>query len=70
MSEEAENIPEDVYKIARYRLEAMPAHIGLMIGEKGNYNKEQLKEELKNRTEVGKTFARMQLRTLQSFKEI
>lgn len=63
-------ISEDELKIAKERLKAMPAHVEISIGGKGDFSKEELKGHLEDRDEVGQTFAKMQMAGLRQFKEI
>lgn len=57
-------------KIAKYRLEAMPAHIKIAIGNKGSFSKNELKNHLEEGDDIGKTFATMQMNAIRSFKEV
>ncbi|MCJ7450779.1 MAG: hypothetical protein MUP58_03505 [Candidatus Nanohaloarchaeota archaeon QJJ-9] len=68
--EEDENLPEEVYKIAEFRLDSMPSDMEVSIGLEGSYNKQEIKEHLEKRDKIGKTFAKLQLEGLRAFKEV
>lgn len=65
-----QDVSQQEMKIARYRLEAMPSHVKIAIGNKGSFGKNELKEHLDEGDEIGKTFANMQMNAIRSFKEV
>lgn len=65
-------VTEDEFRIARYRLEAMPAHIEIGMGEHGSFTKQELKEHMEKGTEdeVARAYTKMQMAGLRAFKEV
>ncbi|MDY6789589.1 MAG: hypothetical protein SVV03_06555 [Candidatus Nanohaloarchaea archaeon] len=63
-------VTEEEFKIARFRLETMPAHLEVSLGDKGSFTKEDLKEHIEKRDSVGEAYTRMQMAGLRAFKEI
>ncbi|MCJ7478826.1 MAG: hypothetical protein MUP63_01450 [Candidatus Nanohaloarchaeota archaeon QJJ-7] len=65
-------ITEDEFKIAKYRLETMPAHLEIGMGELGSFTKEELKDHMNQGTddEVARAYTQMQMAGLRAFKEV
>lgn len=56
-----EKISEELKKIVLWRLETIPAHFKLAVGNKGTFTTEELKEHVTKGDEIGVMFAQMQL---------
>jgi len=65
------DVTQDEIKIVLARLETMPSHIKLSIGNYGMFDMNQLKEKVKNaeKDEIGKTIVIMYMSQIRSFKE-
>ncbi|MDI6806429.1 MAG: hypothetical protein QMD14_01280 [Candidatus Aenigmarchaeota archaeon] len=59
---------EEIKKLILVRLEAMPSNIEIFLGGR-SLNKEELIEEVKKDTELGKLIVEMQLKYLRQMKE-
>jgi len=68
--EEGEIDLDELKKLVKVRLEAMPSHIKLSIGSYGVFDKESLLREVENESEVGMFFIQAQLKYLRSLKEM
>ena len=53
-------ITEEMWKVVEARIEKMPSNIKLSIGN-ASYNKEDLLENVKERNEMGKLIAMMEI---------
>jgi hypothetical protein len=62
-------VSETEMKIARFRLEEMPSHVKIAVGNHGSFGKKELKKRMDEGDEVGKAFADMQMNMIRSFKE-
>lgn len=62
-------VSEDMKKLVLARLETMPEHMKMSMGNTGSFNKAQLIEEVKNETPVGEQIIKMHLMYLRSFKK-
>ena len=60
---------EDEIKIVLERLMVMPRSVKLNIGSFGSFSRDDLLEEIKNKTEIGELVIKMQMSYLRSFKE-
>ena len=63
MSTEAEK------RIVLERLVTMPPNLRLSMGNFGSFDKNQLKKEIENNTELGEMFVNMHMEYLRSFKK-
>jgi hypothetical protein len=59
---------EEIKNLVLVRLEAMPSNIKIFLGGK-SFRKEELIEEVKKDTELGKLIIEMQLKYLRQMKE-
>ncbi len=62
-------VSEDEIKIVLERLKVMPRTVTLNIGSYGSFTRDQLIEQVTNRTEIGELVVEMQMTYLRSFKE-
>ena len=60
---------EDEIKIVLERLMIMPRTVKLNIGNFGSFTRDELIEEVKNKSEIGELIINMQMSYLRSFKE-
>jgi hypothetical protein len=60
---------EDEIKIVLERLKVMPRTVKLNIGSYGSFSRDQLIEEIINKTEVGELVVKMQILYIKSFRE-
>jgi hypothetical protein len=60
---------EDEIKIVLERLRVIPRTVNLNIGSYGSFSRDQLIEEVTNKTEIGELVVKMQMAYLRSFKE-
>ncbi len=60
---------EEEKKIVLERLLTMPPNLKLSLGRYGSFDKNQLREEIENGTDVGKIFVKMHMEYLRSFKK-
>ncbi len=56
-----QKIAEELKKIVLWRLETIPPHFKLSVGNKGSFTTEELKEHVEKEDEVGVMFATIQL---------
>jgi len=59
---------EEIKKLVSFRLQAMPPHIKVSMGSGRDLSREELIEEVKNDTELGKLVVKMQIEYLKSMK--
>ena len=65
-----EHVSEDqIKKLVIARLETMPPHHELAIGAEGTFSREQLIEEVKKGSGVGRTVIDIELEFLRAFKK-
>lgn len=62
-------ISKEIIELVIARLEVIPDDALMSIGSYGQFDKNQLKDEVKNNTEVGKALVEMQLEYLRLLKE-
>lgn len=60
---------EDEVEIVLERLRIMPGSIKLHIGNYGAFTRDELIEQVSNKTEIGQLVVRMQMTYIRSFKE-
>lgn len=65
------NITEDEIKIVLARLETMPSHIKLSVGNYGMLDKNELKEKVMNaeNDKIGEIIVQMYMSQIRSFKD-
>lgn len=56
-----EKISEELKKIVLWKLDMVPSHFKLSVGNKGSFTKEELKQHIEKGDEIGVLFAQMQL---------
>lgn len=56
-----QEISEELKKIVLWRLETIPPHFKLSVGNKGSFTKEELKQHIEKGDEIGLMFTKMQL---------
>jgi len=57
----SEKISEELKKIVLWRLETIPSHFKLSVGNQGTFTKEELKQHVEKGDPIGVVFAHMQL---------
>lgn len=57
----SEKIAEELKKIVLWRLETIPPHFKLSVGNEGTFTKEELKQHIEKEDNIGVLFAKMQL---------
>jgi hypothetical protein len=62
-------ISQDEVNIVLERLRVMPRTVKLNIGNYGSFTRDELIEEVSNKTEIGKLVVNMHMSYLRSFKE-
>ena len=60
---------EEIKKLVVIRLESMPPNIKVSIGSGKDLSREELVNEVKNESELGKLIIKMQLEYLRSMKK-
>lgn len=60
---------EDEIKIVLERLKVMPKTVTLNIGNYGSFSRDELIEQISNRTEMGELVVEIQMAYIRSFKE-
>jgi len=60
---------EEIKKLVLIRLESMPPNIKVSIGSGKDLSREELVNEVKNESELGKLIIKMQLEYLRSMKK-
>lgn len=61
MTESKHKMPEALKEIVLWKLDTMPPHMKLSIGNKGTFSKEELKSHIEKEDEIGIIFSQMQL---------
>ncbi|MDP3640676.1 MAG: hypothetical protein Q8R53_05785 [Nanoarchaeota archaeon] len=61
-----ENISHELKKIVLWRLETIPPHFKLSIGNEGTFTKEELKRHVEKEDNIGVIFAKMQLKFMKA----
>ena len=69
MQKETEEFDENFVNLVIARLESMPNNMKISIGSKGQFDKFQLIEHVKNKDDIGNTIVKMQLFYLRSLKK-
>lgn len=69
MQKETEEFDENFVNLVIARLESMPSNMKMSIGSKGQFDKFQLIEHVKNKDDIGNTIIKMQLFYLRSLKK-
>ena len=57
----SEKISTELKKIVLWRLDTIPPHFKLSIGNEGTFTKEELRQHVEKEDQIGVTFAKMQL---------
>ncbi|MEA2004336.1 MAG: hypothetical protein U9O53_05285 [archaeon] len=70
MHNEIEEFDENIINLVIARLESMPKNIKMSIGSKGQFDKFQLIDHVKNKDDIGNTIIKMQLFYLRSLKDM
>lgn len=65
-----EDYTESAKKIAKERIRLMPSHLELHIGNYGDFDKNELIDEIEKDSKIGKIAVEMQLNALRSFKSV
>ena len=60
---------KEIIELVKARLETMPSEAILSMGNDGEFDKQQLIEEVEKNTEVGKKIIEIQMRYLELLKE-
>ena len=60
---------EDEIKIVLERLRVIPRTVKLNLGSHGSFSRDDLMQEVMNKTEIGELFVKMQMSYLRSFKD-
>lgn len=60
---------KEIMELVKARLETMPSEAILSMGNEGEFDKQQLIEEVEKNTEVGKKVIEIQMRYLELLKE-
>lgn len=63
-------IDKTVQEIVLARVLTMPDNVGISIGGKGEFSKDEMIEHIEKNDEVGKKFIEIQLSYLQSLKDL
>jgi hypothetical protein len=61
-------VTENIKELIKARLEEMPSHIKLSIGNSGPFSKDELIEHVEKDDEIGETIIDMELNYMRAFK--
>lgn len=71
MEEKDRRFTEDQFRLAEERLNAIPHYMELSIGGKNKtFTREDIRQHLEKRDEIGEMFVELQMETIKSFTEV
>lgn len=62
-------IKDEDWKLAEFRIEAMPSNLKLSIGNQGILSKSELLQHVKKRDDIGELIVKTQINYLKFFKK-
>lgn len=65
----AATIDADVKKLVLARLDALPSNVGVAVGSKGSFTKDELATHISNGDEIGQMFIELDMQFLKALKE-